>query len=126
MEKILTRKKAVRFTDLEAWKYGHQLVIKIYKITKLWPKDEQYGLSAQIRRAAVSVTSNISEGFSRSTKPDEQHFYIMAHGSLTELQNQLLVARDIGYLPKTVFQETADQSIIVHKLLTGLIKSLKD
>ncbi len=120
------RKKAVKFTDLEAWQYGHKLAVDIYKITKTWPKDEQYGLTSQIRRAAVSITSNLAEGFSRSTKTDKKHFYIIAHGSLTELQNQLLLSKDIGYLSTLDLQKLADNTVKVHKLITGLIKSLKD
>ncbi|PID31475.1 four helix bundle protein [Candidatus Saccharibacteria bacterium] len=119
------RKKAVKFTDLEAWQHGHQLVIAIYKQTRGWPSSEQFGLVSQIRRAAVSVTSNIAEGFSRATKTDKSHFYVMAHSSLTEVQNQLLVARDVGFLSKTDFEKMADSTVTVHKLLTGLIKSLK-
>lgn len=120
------RKKAVKFTDLEAWQHGHVLVIDIYKSTKSWPGEEKYGLTSQIRRATVSVTSNLAEGFSRSTMADKKHFYTMAHGSLTEVQNQLMVARDISYLLPSDFQGLADKTIIVHKLITGLIKSLKD
>jgi len=117
------RKKAVKFTDLEAWQYGHALTLDVYRTTQEWPKEEIYGLASQIRRAAVS---NLAEGFSRSTKVDKGRFYTMAHGSLTEVQNQLLVARDLQYVPTSVFQAMADKAIVTHKLITGLIKSLKD
>lgn len=120
------RVKAVKFTDLEVWRNGHELVVSIYKITELWPKPEQFGLTSQIRRAAVSITSNIAEGFSRATRSDKKHFYTMAHGSLTEVQNQLLIARDIEYLKPVDFDKLAGKSVIVHKQLTGLIKSLKE
>ena len=120
------RKKAVKFTDLDVWKHGHEVVIAIYRETKQWPKEEVFGLTSQIRRAIVSVTSNIAEGFSRATKTDKKHFYTMAHGSLTEVQNQLIIAHDIGYLKSDAFKNIAGKSVIVHKLLTGLIKSLKD
>ena len=120
------RKKAVKFTDLEAWQYGHRLVLEIYRLTKVWPKEEQFGLTSQIRRAAVSVTSNLAEGFSRSTILGKKHFDTMAHDSLTEAQNQLLIAKDVGYLPMPDFQMLADSTIITHKLITGLIKSLKE
>ena len=120
------RQKAVKFTDLDAWQYGHRLVVAIYKETTQWPREEQFGLVSQVRRAAVSVTSNVAEGFSRSTKVDKKHFYVMAHGSLTEVQNQLLVARDVGYMSAAIFDELAAMTITVHKLLTGLIKSLKE
>lgn len=120
------RVKAVKFTDLEVWRNGHELVVSIYKITETWPKSEQFGLTSQIRRAAVSITSNIAEGFSRATRTDKKHFYTMAHGSLTEVQNQLLIARDIEYLKVAEFDKLAGKSVIIHKQLTGLIKSLKE
>lgn len=123
---MVERKKAVKFTDLDAWQHAHILAVHIYKTTTDWPINEQYGLTSQIRRAAVSVTSNIAEGFSRQTKTDKRHFYIMAHGSLTEIQSQLLIARDIDYLQNTVFDDLANKTVATHKLLTGLIKSLKD
>lgn len=121
-----TRKKAVKFTDLEVWQEGHALVVSIYKHSNSWPASEQFGLTSQIRRAIVSVTSNIAEGFSRSTKSDKKHFYTIAHGSLAEVQNQLLIAYDIGFLDDEVFKKLANKSVTVHKLLTGLIKSLQE
>jgi four helix bundle protein len=75
-----------------------------------------------MRRSAVSVTSNIAEGFSRNTIKDKVQFYSMAQGSLTELQNQLTVARDIKYLNRDDFEKIAHQTITVHKLITGLKK----
>jgi four helix bundle protein len=113
------------FTDLDTWKEGHKLVITIYRQTKAFPPQEQFGLTSQIRRAAVSVTSNIAEGFSRSSYADKAHFFTMAQGSLTEIQNQLLISRDVGYLPHQDFEILAEQSVIAHKLLTGLLKSTK-
>ncbi len=113
------------FTDLDTWKEGHKLVIMIYRISKSFPQDEQFGLTSQIRRAAVSVTSNIAEGFSRHSYADKAHFFTMAHGSLTELQNQLLVGRDVGYIPIEEFEKLAEQSVITHKLLTGLLKTTR-
>ncbi len=113
------------FTDLNAWKEGHVLVIRIYNITRTFPTTEQFGLSSQLRRAAVSITSNIAEGFSRSSYADKAHFFTMAQGSLTEVQNQLLVSRDVGYLSFENFELLSEQSVITHKLLTGLLKSTK-
>ena len=120
------KKKIQSFTDLNAWKEAHKLVVIIYGCAKDFPKEEQFGLTNQLRRAAVSITSNIAEGFSRSSYKDKAHFYTTALGSLTEVQNQLLVARDVGYLDKTVFHLIADQTIIVSKLLNGLIKSSRN
>ena len=114
------------FTDLHAWQEAHKLVLMIYKITKEFPKEELFGLVSQMRRAAVSITSNIAEGFSRQFYKEKIQFYSMAQGSNTEVQNQLLVAKDIDYLAKKDFDEIANQSIKVHKLLNGLIKKSKD
>ena len=113
------------FTDLDTWKQGHILVLRVYELTRLFPKEEQFGLTNQLRRAVVSVTSNIAEGFSRLSYNDKAHFYTMAHGSLTEAQNQLIVARDVKYITTDRFDQIAQQSVVVHKLLTGLIKSTK-
>lgn len=118
--------KIESFTDLNAWKEAHKLAVAIYKTTEQFPASEQFGLSNQLRRAAVSVSSNIAEGFSRSTKPDKIHFNIIAKGSLTEVQSQLLIARDVGYLEDSSFKMLADQSVVEHKLLTGLSKALID
>lgn len=117
--------KIKSFTDLDAWKEGHQLVLMIYKITKLFPKEEIFGLASQLRRCAVSITSNIAEGFSRQSYKEKLQFYSIAQGSVTELQNQLLVSRDVGYIANEQFQEIAVQSIKVHKIVNGLIKSSK-
>ena len=113
------------FTDLTTWQEGHRLVLAVYGATKSFPKEEQFGLTSQIRRAAVSITSNIAEGFSRSTLADKSHFYIMAYGSLTELQNQLLIARDVNYITAEVFAKIADRSVATQKLISGLIRSIK-
>lgn len=118
-------KKIKTFTDLETWKEAHRLVLIIYKITKTFPKEETFGLVSQMRRAVVSITSNIAEGFSRQSYSEKVYFYSIAQGSNTELQNQLLIAKDVGYLNKDDFNETADQSLAVQRLLKGLIKKSK-
>lgn len=113
------------FTDLIAWKSGHSLVLVIYKATKLFPKDETFGLTNQIRRASVSVTSNIAEGFSRQSYKDKIQFYAVALGSLTEVQNQLTIARDVEYLDHQTFDSIFAITVDVSKLLNGLIKHSK-
>lgn len=112
--------KIKSFTDLYAWQEGHKLVLMIYRYTEKFPKSEMFGLTSQIRRAAVSVTSNIAEGFSRNTSKDKVQFYSMSHGSLTEIQNQLIIARDIKYIDKEEFLKIANQTISVAKLINGL------
>lgn len=113
------------FTDLDAWKEGHALVVSIYQTTKAFPKEEMFGIVNQMRRCAVSITSNIAEGFSRQSYREKVQFYSMALGSLTELQSQLLVAKDVGYLEKETFDAIAAQAVKAHKIISGLIKSSK-
>lgn len=112
------------FTDLVAWQEGHKLALMIYNVTKKFPSDEKHGLSNQMRRACVSVTSNIAEGFSRATASDKARFYDMSLGSVTELQNQLLLARDLHYIEASLFEAPANQSVRVLKLTTGLRKAV--
>ncbi len=119
------KNKIKSFTDLNSWKEGHKLVLNIYRITKDFPKNEIFGLVSQMRRCAVSITSNIAEGFSRQSYKDKLRFYGMALGSITELQNQLLIVKDVDYISKKQFKDIAEQTIIVHKITNGLIKSSK-
>ena len=122
---LKTTEKIRSFLDLEGWKEGHSLVLNIYKITKGFPKDEVFGLSSQMRRCSVSITSNIAEGFSRNSYKEKVQFYLTALGSTTELQNQLIVAKDVGYINLETFNNLYEKSIKVHKILNGLIKSSK-
>ena len=112
--------KIKNFTDLNAYKEAHKLVLIIYKFTAKFPKEERYGLIDQMHRAAISTTSNIAEGFSRNTIKDKCQFYTLAQGSLTELQSQLLISRDLSYLTREDFNQIANQTVIVNKLINGL------
>ena len=116
----------LHFTELEAWKTAHQLAITIYRLTEKYPKAELFGLTSQMRRCAVSIGSNIAEGFGRQSIREKIQFYFIAQGSDTELQNQLLLSRDVGYITKEKCQEVFDQTIRLHKLVTGLIKSSRN
>lgn len=117
--------KIKSFVDLDAWKEGHSLVKRIYEDTRNFPKEEIFGLVSQMRRCAVSITSNIAEGFSRQSYKEKVQFYSMALGSTTELQNQLLVAKDVGFLSGEEFDKLINQAVKVHKIVNGLIKSSK-
>jgi four helix bundle protein len=117
--------KITKFTDLIAWQKGHELVLDIYRLVKKFPKHEQFALSNQMTRCAVSITSNLAEGFSRQTNKEKIQFYFTAKGSLTELQNQLLIARDVDYLSSQKFKKLAEATVEVHKLINGLIKAIK-
>lgn len=113
------------FKDLIAWQKSHLLVLEIYKATKTFPAHEQFGLTNQIRRAAVSIASNIAEGFGRRTVADRLHFYDMARASLHEVQAQLLIAKDISYLMVEQYDLLEVSTVECHKLLTGLINKTK-
>ena len=121
----MTEKKIQSFTDLNAWKESHKFVLLIYKKTTSFPKEEVFGITNQIRRAAVSIVSNIAEGFGRQSYKEKVQFYSIAQGSNLEIQSQMLVARDLQFLKENDFQEIADQSIVVGKLLSGLIRTTK-
>lgn len=113
------------FKDLNAWQESHKLVVLIYKITRQFPKEEIFGLTSQMRRAAVSITSNIAEGFGRQGYKGKIQFYYLAQGSLIELKNQIIIAKDIGYLNNENFGELTRQSDLAHKILQGLITKSK-
>ena len=118
--------KITNFTDLNTWKEAHKLVLDMYSVTKTFPKEEVYGLTSQMRRCVVSITSNIAEGFSRRGKKEKIQFYYTAKGSLTELHNQLIVSKDVGYVEEKQFRRIIDQISIVGRLLTGLIRSASE
>jgi four helix bundle protein len=110
------------FTELNAWKEAYELILLIYKFTDNFPQKETYALVSQMRRASVSVASNIAEGFSRRTRKEKIQFYSMAQGSLTELQNQIIISMGVGYLKMAEKDELLTQTTIVHKHINGLIK----
>src|SRR5438045_814141 len=113
------------FKDLIVWQEGHKLVLMIYRATKSFPKTEAYGLVSQMQRSAVSVTSNIAEGFCRESFKEKNQFFSISRGSLTELENQLLVAKDIDYIGQDSFDAINNQLISVHRLLNAFISKTK-
>jgi four helix bundle protein len=113
------------FTDLNSWKEGHKLVLMIYKLLKKFPREETFALCDQMRRASISITSNIAEGFGRQTIKEKIQFYYQAQGSLTEIKNQLITSKDLNYITQNDFDETANQANIAHQLLQGLITKSK-
>lgn len=90
-------KPSKTFRDLQVWQKSHQFVLGIYKLTELFPKQETYGLAAQMRRAAISIPANIAEGFGKRTKPDKACYLNIAQGSLEESRYYLLLTQDLGY-----------------------------
>lgn len=120
-------KKTIKtFTDLLAWQKNHEFVVAVYDITKNFPKEEIYGLVSQMRRSAISITSNIAEGFGRQGMKEKINFYYIAQGSLTELKNQLLIAKALNYLTEEDFIVIERKANDGHALLQGLIKKSKE
>lgn len=121
----MNEKRIRSFTDLKAWRESHKLLLLVYKITKKFPKEELFCLVSQMRRAALSVTSNIAEGFGRQGLKEKIQFYYLAQGSLTELKNQILAARDVGYISKADLDSLVEQANSAHQLLQGLLTKTK-
>jgi len=114
------------FYQLDAWKVSHRFVLSIYKCLKSLPTDEKYGVIDQLRRASSSITANIAEGFGRFHKKDKIHFYFQARGSLKEVQNFLLLSKDLGYIKDSVIKSLWLDSKDSEKLINGLIRSTEN
>ena len=111
------------FTDLDVWHTGHNLVIRIYVLTKKFPREELFGLTSQMKRSSASITANIAEGFGRQNSKEKEQFYMIAAGSLFELKDQLLIARDVGYISKDDFDGVAEIANKCHAQLNAFIKA---
>jgi four helix bundle protein len=113
------------YQDLTAWQEAMALVEVVYKVTRDFPKEEQFCLVAQIRRAAISIPSNIAEGQGRRAPKEFARFLQIAHGSLREVETQLLIAKRLEYLTKVSAAEIMERAGCVGRLITGLINSLR-
>lgn len=111
-----------KFRNLKVWQKAHALVIVVYKITKLFPSDERFGLTSQMRRAIVSVAANIVEGSKRKTNKDQRHFCYIADTSLEELKYYLILSHDLDYLSKEEGKVLMEQCREVGRMLDSLIK----
>lgn len=113
------------FTDLDAWKVNHKLVLEIYKITRSFPKEEKYGVIDQLRRAASSITANIAEGWGRFHYGDRVKFYHQARGSSCEVQNYLILSKDLAYIKEEEFKKLKTLAFEGYKVINGLIRSVE-
>ncbi len=113
------------YRDLRVWQQGMALVLAIYKHTRAFPKEELYGLTSQMRRAAVSIPSNIAEGKGRSSDRDRRLFFCHARASLLELETQISIARDLQFLPGPEAAELIESSGQLGRMLNSLIESLQ-
>jgi four helix bundle protein len=109
------------YRNLIAWQKAKSLALRIYACTREFPKDETYGLTSQMRRAAVSVPSNIAEGKGRHSHKDFIHFLYQARGSLLELETQLLIAHDLEYIEQPEFESLESETEELSRILNGLI-----
>jgi len=114
------------FRDLKVWKKGHAFVLDVYRVSQRFPSDERFGLGAHLRKSASSITSNIAEGCGRATDRDFARFLVIAAGSASEAEYQILLARDLGYIPDENHQSLDDQVNEVKRMLNSLIQTLND
>ena len=113
------------FKDIKVWKKAHDLTLKVYKVTELFPKDERYGLTSQIRRAVSSIPTNIAEGCGKSTDSDFARFLDVSFGSASELEYQILLVKDLGYIDEEIYSELLPELIEIKKMLSKFIKSVR-
>lgn len=114
------------FTELETWKFARALRRKIYQATNTFPGDEKYALTSQMRRAAISATANIAEGYGRYSYQENVQFCRQARGSLYELRDHLTTALDAGYLSKETFAELDATAVSAIRLINGYIRATKN
>jgi four helix bundle protein len=112
------------FRELVVWQKSHRLTIELYRVTKAFPREEQYGLTSQIRRCANSIGANISEGCGRGTARDFARFIQIALGSASELENHLLLTADLGLVSVELHAELEKAVVDVKRMLTGLARRL--
>ncbi|MCI0630275.1 MAG: four helix bundle protein [Phycisphaerales bacterium] len=113
------------FRKLDVWQKAHALVVAIYKASTSFPKEELYGLTSQLRRSAVSVPSNLAEGCGRGSDADLARFVQMAMGSASEMEYQLLVIHDLGYVATQVYDTLNSAVCEIKRMLAGLLQKLK-
>jgi four helix bundle protein len=114
------------YKDLVAWQRAMEMVTKIYRATASFPKEEHFGLTSQLRRAAVSIPSNIAEGQGRLSHKDFRHFLGQARGSLMEVETQLQIARNLAYLNDSEAEALLEACAEVGRILNGLITSMTE
>ena len=118
-------KRIQHFRDLDVYSRSFDAAMKIFEITKTFPSEERYGIVAQVRRASVSVVSNIAEGQGRRSRGEFKHFLEIALGSLAELETQVLISNALGYAGSKHSSELLEIAAEVGRLINGLIKSIR-
>ena len=105
------------FQELAIWQRSHLLTLRIYSISKGFPKDEMFGLTSQMRRSSSSIPTNIAEGCGRNSNPELNRFLVISAGSTSELQYQLILSKDLGYIIESIFKELYDEIIQIRKMI---------
>jgi len=118
----MDRATAKRFTDLIVWQKAHAFVLAVYRLSASFPKSEIYGLTSQLRRAAISITANIAEGFKKRSSAEKARFMNIAQGSLEECRYYLILTQDLGYAKTEQLQMQLDE---VSKLLAGYANAIR-
>lgn len=113
------------FRKLQAWKKSHELVLQIYKLTEKSPSKEVYGLTAQLRRAAISIPTNIAEGYGRTTDAEIARFIDISSGSVNEVDYLLFLAMELKYTVKAEVENMTEKLIETRKMLTAFAKTLR-
>lgn len=114
------------YQDLKVWQLGVQLALAVYRLTAKFPKSEQYGITNQLRRAAVSIASNIAEGHARKSQPELHRYLNIAKGSLAELETQLIIARELGFADRPEIETILGMAENESRMLSGLLRSVRD
>jgi len=117
-------RKLQRFEDLSVWQKAHELTLMVYRVSARFPREEQFGLVSQMRRAAVSVPANIAEGFKKRSRPDKVKFYNISQGSLKELRYYLILSRDLGYTTDVgpAGANLDEVGRMLHELIASIVK----
>ena len=114
------------YRDLEVWKLSHKLTLVLYSASRKFPKEEMFGLTSQVRRAAVSIGANLAEGCGRRTSPEFARFIRIAMGSASELDYHLLLCRDFEFISAEFYERNSKELIRVRKMLSALLASVEN
>jgi four helix bundle protein len=113
------------YRDLEVWKISHKLTLVLYEASRKFPKEEMFGLTSQLRRAAISIGANLAEGCGRRTTPEFARFIRIAMGSASELDYHLLLCRDFEFVSKEFYEQSSKELIRIRKMLSALLTSVE-
>ncbi len=118
--------KITKFEDMPVWNDAISLAVLVYEITKQFPKEEQFSLTSQIRRAATSISANIAEGFGRKTIKDKLHFYVIAYGSLLEVKNFVYLSTRLDFITESQQSSILDLCVSLQKQINAIMRHMKE